>query len=91
VLLAIDKNPIDGTPGHFPIAWCHEYGQGRVFFTSLDNPDLWTDDATMGRKNTPETSRLFLTHLQGGVLWALGVHSSAKGQVPSAPPSNGAK
>ncbi len=32
-----------------------------------------------GRKNSPEIARLFLTHLQDGVLWALGVDPGAVG------------
>ena len=24
-----------GSPGDYPIAWCSEYGSGKVFYTSL--------------------------------------------------------
>lgn len=70
--LALDKSPTDGTPGHFPLAWCRAYGQGRVFYTSLGgNFDLW-DEAEANRKNPPETAGIFQAHLLGGIQWALG-------------------
>src|SRR5689334_23296771 len=34
-LLMLDKHPNDKTPGDYPIAWCKDYGKGRVFYTSL--------------------------------------------------------
>ena len=50
-LLVLDKDPNDKTPGHFPVSWCHAYGQGRVFYTSLGHrEDIWdTDPALPGR------------------------------------------
>ena len=72
-LLILDKSPTDGAPGHFPLAWCRDYGGGRVFFTSMGgNLDLW-DPELKNRKNPPETARVFQTHLLNGILWALKV------------------
>ncbi len=73
-LLILDKSPTTGkAPGHFPLAWGHTYGQGRVFYTALGgNLDLW-DPELANRKNPPETARVFQAHLLGGILWALGL------------------
>ena len=41
-LLTLDKHPNDKTPGNYPIAWCKDYGKGRVFYTSLGHrEDVW--------------------------------------------------
>src|SRR6266581_122880 len=46
-LLTLDAHPKDKTPGDFPIAWCKEFGNGRVFYTSLGHrEDMWDDDTT---------------------------------------------
>lgn len=72
-LFIIEKSPIDQSPGHFPVAWCREYGRGRVFYTSLgSNLDLW-DPELANRKNPPEVARIFNAHIFGGILWALQV------------------
>jgi uncharacterized protein len=74
-LLSLDKHPNDKTPGHFPIAWCKNYGKGRVFYTSLGHrEDMWDDDPAMnGRKNTPEVSKAYQKHILEGIKWALGL------------------
>ena len=42
-----------------PIAWCKNYGKGRVFYTSLGHRgDVWTNP-------------VYQTHLLGGIRWAL--------------------
>jgi type 1 glutamine amidotransferase len=77
-LLAVEKSPTDGTPGHFPVAWCRDYGEGRVFYTALGgNFDLW-DPAYPHRKNPPETAQLFEAHLIGGLFWALRIDPEKK-------------
>ncbi len=43
----------------FAVAWCSEYGKGRVFFTSLGHRKSVWDDA------------LFQEHLRAGILWSL--------------------
>jgi len=60
MLLSLDRHPNEGTPGYFPIAWCKDYGKGRVFYTALGHrPDVWQ-------------SSVFQQHLLGGIRWALG-------------------
>jgi len=74
-LLVLDKDPNDKTPGHFPVSWCHAYGKGRVFYTSLGHrEDIWdTDPALPGRINPPAVGEAFQAHLLGGIRWALGL------------------
>ena len=45
-LLMLDKHPNDKTSGEYPIAWCKEYGKGRVFYCSLGHSDAtyWNAD-----------------------------------------------
>jgi len=58
-LIALDRHPNTGAPGHFPISWCREFGQGRVFYTALGhNEQVWQMPA-------------FQQHLLGGIGWAL--------------------
>ena len=45
---------------YFPLAWCHEYEGGRVFFTAL------------GHDAKDYSDSVYLEHLEGGILWALG-------------------
>lgn len=72
-LLTLDKHPNDKTPGDYPIAWCKQYGQGRVFYTSLGHrEDVW-DPAWKDRKNTPEIANLYQQHVVAGIKWALGL------------------
>ncbi|HEX9046687.1 MAG TPA: ThuA domain-containing protein, partial [Verrucomicrobiae bacterium] len=42
-LLILDKKPqAPRTPGHYPVSWCKNYGNGRVFYTSLGHrEDVW--------------------------------------------------
>lgn len=67
LLLGMDKHPNDKTPGHYPLAWCKEYGRGKVFYTALGHrPDVWEKP-------------WFQQHVQGGILWSLGLErGSAK-------------
>jgi hypothetical protein len=75
-LLVLDKHPNDKTPGHYPISWCKEYGQGRVFYTSLGHrEDIWDDETDPGfrRENPVQVSRAYQRHILGGIKWALGL------------------
>lgn len=74
-LLTLDAHPNKGFPGDFPISWCKEYGQGRVFYTSLGHrEDVWDADPNMkDRKNSPEVSQAYQQHILGGIQWALGL------------------
>lgn len=57
----MDKYP-DETFGHqFTLCWCHSFDGGREWYTALGH-----DAETY---NTP----LFRQHLEGGILWALGI------------------
>lgn len=61
-LLSLDKHPNKKKElGHFPIAWCKEYGTGKVFYTSLGHrEDVWENKA-------------YQEHILGGIKWSLGL------------------
>ncbi len=60
-LLTLDKHPQTGWPGDFPIAWCKNYGKGKMFYTSLGHAEaVWEN---------PEYQK----HILGGIRWALGL------------------
>jgi len=83
-LLTLDKHPNDKTPGDYPIAWIKEYGQGRVFYTSLGHrEDIWDPNWKGDRKNSEEISQQYQQHILGGIKWALGLEKAdAKPQMP---------
>jgi type 1 glutamine amidotransferase len=64
VLLVLDNDSVDVNKSkhaekYFPVAWCREYGRGRVFYTSLGHrEEVWRDQR-------------FLTHVIGGIRWAM--------------------
>lgn len=76
-LLTLDQHPNNKTPGDYPIAWMKEFGQGRVFYTSLGHrEDIWepnSPDQKGGFKNTPEVALAYQQHLLGGIRWAVGL------------------
>ncbi len=85
-LLTLDKHPNDKTPGDYPIAWCKNYGKGRVFYTSLGHrEDVWCPkwkDEKGERKNPPAVAEAYQQHILGGINWALGfVKCDAKPQT----------
>lgn len=58
-LLVLDRHPNTGEPGHFGLAWCREFGKGRVFYTALGhNEAVWEMPA-------------FQQHVLGGMAWAM--------------------
>ena len=61
-LLVLDKHPNKKKElGRFPVSWCKEYGQGKVFYTSLGHrEDVWESDS-------------YQKHVLGGIKWALGL------------------
>jgi uncharacterized protein len=72
-LLTLDKHPNNNTPGDYPIAWCKEYGKGRVFYTSLGHrEDVW-DPTWPDRKNSKEVAEAYQQHILNGIKWALGL------------------
>jgi type 1 glutamine amidotransferase len=76
MLTAEDIKEGKATPGHYPVAWSKQFGQGRVFYTSLGHrEDMWEPSYTEKgqRKNPSENARLFQQHVLGGILWALGL------------------
>jgi hypothetical protein len=73
-LLTLDKEPNSKAPGDYPIAWCKEYGKGRVFSTSLGHRGDVIDETwgkEQDRKNSREVALTYQKHLLGGILWAL--------------------
>ena len=74
-LLILDKHPENNSPGHFPVSWCKQYGQGKVFYTSLGHrEDIWDTDARLpDRKNAAAISQAYQAHVLGGIEWALGL------------------
>ncbi|HAV64815.1 MAG TPA: hypothetical protein DCY13_20910 [Verrucomicrobiales bacterium] len=73
-LLDLDKHPNTRDPGHYPIAYCRDYGKGRMFYTSLGHrEDMWDPNWEPDkRKNSPEIARQYQEHILGGIRWALG-------------------
>jgi type 1 glutamine amidotransferase len=65
VLMHLDTDSIDASKGNrddgdYALAWCHDYGKGRVMYTALGHPDaLWYED-------------WFRQHIVGCVDWASG-------------------
>lgn len=65
VLLSLDNNSVDLKKGirednDYALAWCHNYGKGRVFYTSLGYyKETWKYEK-------------FRKHLLGGIQWAMG-------------------
>ncbi len=65
-LLTLDKRPNDGSedanqPGDYTIAYCKNWGQGRVFYTSLGH-----------RKDVVATD-WYQRHVLQGIQWSLGL------------------
>jgi type 1 glutamine amidotransferase len=61
-LLALDKHPNKKKElGYFPIAWCKEFGQGKVFYTSLGHNEIVWEN------------KRYQKHILGGIKWALGL------------------
>ena len=60
-LLTLGHHPNTLIPGDYPIAWSKQYGEGRVFYTSLGHrEDIWT-------------SKDYQDHILGGILWSVGL------------------
>lgn len=77
-LLGLDKHPNTKQPGYYPVAWCKQYGKGRVFYTSLGHrEDVWDPEWQRGgRRNDPAVAEAFQKHLLGGILWVLGLETA---------------
>jgi len=76
-LLSLDKKPVaaDPQPGFYPVSWCHLYGKGKVFYSSIGHREdiIDVDPAIKDRKNPVEVSQAYQAHVLGGILWALGL------------------
>jgi type 1 glutamine amidotransferase len=64
VILSMSKESVGGkgkrADEDYAIAWCRDYGKGKVFYTSLGHrEDVWTN---------PQ----YQAHLLGGIRWTLG-------------------
>lgn len=74
-ILGLDAHPNEKTPGYFPVSWVRQFGQGRIFYTSLGHrEDVWDPTWNAGkpdRKNTPEIAETYQKHLTAGIRWAL--------------------
>lgn len=60
-LITLDKHPNTRVPGDYPLAWCKNYGQGRVFYTALGH-----------RVDVVQQSD-YQQHVLMGIHWALGL------------------
>lgn len=61
LLLGLDQHPNTKAPGYYPISWCRQFGQGRIFYTELGHrEDVWESEA-------------YQKHILGGIEWALGL------------------
>lgn len=62
VLMTIDESSYDGgaNGANHPMAWYHQVGRGRAFYTALGHTDASYDEP------------LFLEHLLGGIRYAMG-------------------
>jgi type 1 glutamine amidotransferase len=76
-LLTLNHHPNTKEPGDYPIAWCKQYGKGRVFYTSLGHrEDVWDPnwkDAKGERKNSAAIAEAYQQHVFGGIKWMLGL------------------
>jgi len=74
-LLGMDKHPQNKSPGDYPVSWCKQFGQGRVFYTSLGHrEDVWDPEwkeKDGKRKVSPADSLAYQKHIEGGILWTL--------------------
>lgn len=69
MLIRLDPSSVDLTKmpsdaeKRLPMAWCHRYGDGRVFYTAFGHfTALWRKE-------------WFQRHILGGILWALGLET----------------
>ncbi|MBL8858896.1 MAG: ThuA domain-containing protein [Planctomycetes bacterium] len=64
--LDVAREPVHRQDRDFALAWTRPFGDGRVFYSALGHrPEVWKDAR-------------FLTHLAGGIRWALGDEPQVK-------------
>jgi uncharacterized protein len=72
-LLTLNSHPNSKAAGHYAVSWCKNFGQGKVFYTSLGHrEDVW-DPNEKNRKNGPDVAKDYQKHILGGINWALGL------------------
>jgi type 1 glutamine amidotransferase len=77
VILSMNEASYKGKQGakrtddnDYAIAWCRDYGKGKVFYTSLGHrEDVWTNP-------------IYQAHLVGGILWSLNTPGYAGDATP---------
>ena len=75
-LNSVDRNAAGVNPGteDFPLAWCHPYGRGRVFYTALGHfESTWRDER-------------FQRTMLGAMLWLTGQAEGAAEPRPAGTP-----
>ncbi|MEI6606786.1 MAG: ThuA domain-containing protein [Verrucomicrobiota bacterium] len=71
-LLNIDQNPFDRKPMDYPVSWCKEYGNGRMFYTSLGHrDDIW--DPKAAATNSKDVAEAYQKHILSAIRWAAGL------------------
>jgi type 1 glutamine amidotransferase len=62
-LVGLERMPdtVTEKPSPYPLVWCRELGRARVWYSAL------------GHKSGHYEDPVFLEHLQGGILWTLGL------------------
>lgn len=81
VLLSLDPASVDAhakgvhrADSDFALAWCKDYGRGRVFYTALGHrEEVWRNER-------------FLRHVAGGASWAVGSAASPPASALAAAP-----
>jgi uncharacterized protein len=84
-LLGLNNEPNTNAEVYCPIAWCKDYGKGKVFYTSLGHrEDMWDDQTDPGfkRENSTEISLAYQQHILGGIKWALGLEAGTAKPQP---------
>jgi type 1 glutamine amidotransferase len=81
VILSLNPESVKGKgkrqDGDYAVAWCRDYGKGKVFYTSLGHrEDVWENP-------------VYQQHVLGGLLWAMDVEGYEGNATPGLPkPSN---
>ncbi len=76
-LLVLEEHPNSKKPGHYAIAWCKDFGKGKVFYTSLGHrEDVWDPENTDRKHNPREVAEAYNKHVLGGIKWALGLEKA---------------
>ena len=73
--LDLTRPLVHRTDGDFPVAWAHDYGRGRVFYSTLGHSvESWDD---------PTLQQMYFNAIR----WALGLVPGDASPIPSRSPS----